>query len=525
MSVFSPSAPLSIRAFQQDLYSFALAADFGYDGQRIHSPSLAWSRDPDIVERMLRDPSISADMGQYQAQVSGTRWTLQAMGKDKYSKKLAEWYEEVFIPINIYETRVKAARSLLSGQEFFHPDSRGRQLQTFAGLIGNFWAPTHLTQMDQRRFRSNVAIVPDLETGLARVSQSLSMFEPWVNQTSKTIHWKWEKVEDEGRLLRFVWDDDEARLGGGRGLIEAIYPWHYYATKAMNSWSNAGERFGEGFLIALVDDARIGSVGKDNATVQQAYLDKLDQMRARHRMAMSNKDSVQLLEPGSGYKILVELVEFCYRNITRLILGAIQPTGAAGTESSGSRAQAGVQAASTDARVALHQRLLDESMQQLIDLIWRQNCGEFSKIDPMFMFAKLPRFVTTTQPAKSPKDHLEIVVGCKTNGIDLPADWVYEGLGAPRPTPDDYDTQNVIEGSAPAPASPFGGYGLGPDSPSPQPLENSDIKKKPEPARMVAQAQIPLPDVKPRVMEDIFIGEDATPRSEAVYEGIEQEEL
>ena len=93
LSVTTPSAPLSVRSIQTDLYDFALAADYGYDGQRIYNPSLAWSRDPDVVERMLRDPSISADMGQYQAQVSGTRWTLQAQGKDKYSKKLAEVLE------------------------------------------------------------------------------------------------------------------------------------------------------------------------------------------------------------------------------------------------------------------------------------------------------------------------------------------------------------------------------------------------------------------------------------------------
>ena len=452
MSVTTPSAPLSVRSIQTDLYDFALAADYGYDGQRIYNPSLAWSRDPDVVERMLRDPSISADMGQYQAQVSGTRWTLQAQGKDKYSKKLAEWYEELFIPINIFETRVKAARSLLTAQEFFFPESNGRQLQTFAGLVGNFWAPVHLKQMDQRRFRSNVAIIPDLESGEPKVSQSLSYFEPYVDQAKRSIHWRWEKVEDEGRLLRFVWDNDEARLGFGRGLMEAIYPWWYYATKAMNSWSNAGERFGEGFLIALIDDARVGGIGRNNPTVQQAYLDELQKMRSRHFMAMSSKDKLEMVEPGTGYKVLVELVEFCYRNITRLILGAIQPTGAAGTEAAGSRAQAGVQAASTDARVTLHQRLLDESMNDLVELIWRQNCGEFAKIDPMFLGAKRPRFVTTTEPAKDPKAKLEIVIGCKTNGIDLPADWVYGELGIPRPTPDDYDTGNVIKGSSPAPA-------------------------------------------------------------------------
>lgn len=466
MSVTTPSAPLSIRSIQTDLYDFALGADYGYDGQRLYNPSLAWSRDPDVIERMLRDPSIAGDMAVYQAEVSGTSFTLQARAKDKYSQKVAEWFEEVFDDLNIYAARLHAARSILTAQEFFYPESNGRQLQTFAGLIGDFWVPTNLKQMDQRRFRSNVNLAPDFETGEVRVAQALSYFEPYVDQARKTIHWKWEKVEDESRLLHFIWDDDESRLGFGRGLMEAIYPWWYYATKAMNSWSNAGERFGEGFVIALIDDARIGNVGRGNPTVQQAYLDQLDKMRARHYMTMSSKDKVEMVEPGQGYKILVELVEFCYRNITRLILGAVMPTGGAGTENSGPKAGSGVQSNSTSTRVQLHQRLLDETFtKQLIRLIWNQNCAEFMKIDPMFLTAKLPRFITTTEGVNDPGKNITVITAALGAKMDLRKDEAYEKLGLTPPTPDDYDTGNVIEGTSPP--SPF-------DSPAFQSFGNED---------------------------------------------------
>ncbi len=465
MSATTPSAPLSIRSMQVDLYDFALAADYGYDGQRIFSPSLAWSRDPDIIERMLRDPSISGDLQQYQAEVSGTSFTIQARGKDPYSKKVAEWMEEVCDDLNIFESRVKAARSLLTGQEFFFPESRGRKLCSYAGVIGDFWIPTSLHQMDQRRFRTNVSITPNLETGRAVVDQSLTYFEPHVDPVRKSIHWKWEKVQDVERLLRFIWDNDEARLGQGRGLMEAVYPWWYYATKAMASWSNAGERFGEGFMIALIDDVRIGSVGKDNATIQQAYLDKLDAMRARHRMVMSKNDSIQILEPGQGYKMLVEIVEFCYRNITRCILGAVLPTGGAGSEGSAPKGGSGTQAASTSTRVALHQRLLDEIFtNQFLKLLWDQNCAAFYKVDPGFENAKLPRFVTTVETANDPAKNITVITAALDKEIPLCKDDVYEAIGRKQPTPDDFDRGNVFVGRPPpVPASPFN---FGGDTPS-----------------------------------------------------------
>lgn len=467
MSVTTPAAPLSIRSLQVDLYDFALAADYGYDGQRIYSPSLAWSRDPDIVERMLRDPSISGDLQQYQAEVSGTKFAIEARGKDPYSKKVAEWMEEVCDDLNIFETRVKAARSILTAQEFFFPESDSpRKLCSYGGVIGNFWIPTSLHQMDQRRFRTNVTTTPNLETGRVIVDQSLTYFEPHVDPIRKSIHWKWEKVQDPNRLLRFIWDNDESRLGQGRGLMEAVYPWWYYATKAMNSWSNAGERFGEGFLVALIDDARVGAVGRDNATIQQAYLDKLDAMRARHRMAMSKNDSIQVIEPGQGYKMLVELVEFCYRNITRCILGAVLPTGGAGSEGSAPKGGSGTQAASTSTRVALHQRLLDETFtKQFLGLLWEQNCAEFYRIDPGFEGAKLPRFVTTVETSNDPSKNIVVMTAMLgVEGFDLCKDDAYEAAGRKMPTPDDYARGNVLMGKAPpAPASPFN---FGGDTPS-----------------------------------------------------------
>lgn len=428
----------------QFLYTYALSSAYRA-GYRVYDPDYALSREPDIWEKVRRDPIIAHALEIRFHQIAGREWTCEPASDRKEDKRAAGIMEELLKNVdNFLAARYALSHAVATARSYSFIAGERKPVSVDDGPTLNWWRPRKLQAVDRRRIfyeplwtdRSKSAGVPDSKySPAARMARA--------NGHELHLKWKLWSVE-RGRFedllhpeyfVKLLYADEEGRLGYGRGLLEAIYYYYYVKTIVLREGVQGLERWAQGTLTAKIDGFREASADRPNATIQQEWLSVLEKMRSRHVAVYDAKDQIEVINnTGSGHQMVTEFLNYLDNAITRLILGSVLPSG--GDGGSGSFARAQVETNTMEALIQFDRMLLDEALtRDLIGMVWRMNSPQLASVG--LGKANMPRFRTVQEERANPERNAQVATLLINAGIPVRVDEIYRKTGWTRPTDDD----------------------------------------------------------------------------------------
>jgi hypothetical protein len=282
--------------------------------------------------------------------------------------------------------------------------------------------------VDRRRVR----IVPEWSPGPGggvrrHVSTFLELFS--------IVAEKWVRIENPEWFVRHIYNDEEARLGHGRGLLEAIYFYSYAKQIVLREGLQGLERWAQGLAIVKIDGFRKGSKNKPNTAVATAWLDAIEKTKARHGLVGDKQDDISVEFPrGTGHQMVTEFLRYLDDAMTRLITGALLPSG--GGENKGSLGRASVEEGKQEALVQYDRELLDEVLtRDLLGMIFRQNRANWVALG--LGEAECPKFATVQEKREDAKEAADIATILIAGGVPLRKDEVYKKTNYTQPAEGD----------------------------------------------------------------------------------------
>ena len=418
-SLFPSGSATAYQRYAQELSNAIKYRDWIYD------PDYALANDAAVYEKIMRDPVTAHAIRYRKHLVAGAEWRIEPASDDDADKRAAEIVEEAVKKIeNFTDARIRLASSIFLGSSYAAIQGE-RYLKRLAGSGARlWWCPKALIDKDRRRFRRVY------DRALAR-----RRWEMWSVDREQ-----WEPLAHPEWFVRSVYDDTEASLSYGRGLLNTVYQYQAAKSRTLQDASAASERFGQGFLKAAVDNMR-GPDGRPTAgqdgsgsNVATAWARELNKHRARNILVHDARDKVELLTGFTdGWKLLESLRDYYDTAITTAILGANIPTSA---NAGGSYALALIQENSTEALVQADRlRLSDEITRDLVGAFWRYNRLQLE--EEGLGKARKPVFRIVNQKREDPAAASQVIAALLGAGVELRADEVYRKCGFTQPLPED----------------------------------------------------------------------------------------
>jgi hypothetical protein len=440
---------MRIRNQSQQLYVRALSSAWR-NGVQLHDPSLWLLRDAEAEEKMLRDADIAHAVGFRRHLIAGRQWNLTPRidASPRGPMAVAVGTELLDGIKNFSGARMNLARAFFSGSRFARIHGEPRTLTIGDGRPRTWWVPRRLEDEDKRMYR----IVPKRDEQTQRVS----------------AHWeRWEVGPDEFRPLTqeavthtimHVYQDDQATLGHGRALREALGWWWYAKEHVFAETLQAVERFAQGILSAKVDGARDAATGLPNSELIEAWTAVLEDLRARHVLVFDAADNVEHVKmDAQGWQLLHTVREELRATIHTLVLGANLTTAAS---EGGSYALAEIQENSTEALIQYDRETLEETLtDDLLGCVWYRNHANLVELG---IVDEKPRFNVKQEKRTDPKERADVAGVLLQNGVDLSLEDLLEQTGFRKPEPG----EEIVEGgqaAAPGAGLPLPGMFKGGD--------------------------------------------------------------
>lgn len=424
----------------QQIYTRALSGAWR-NGVQLHDPSLWQFRDPEVEEKMLRDPDIRHAVGYRRHLIAGKDWSLLPRDETSPRAPLATHVGTTLLKEieGFTQARMNLARAFFSGARFARIHGEPRTLTLGDGKPRTWWVPTRLEDIDKRMYR----IVPKNEEG--------DLSAHWERWNVGEVGFDPETRFDALHTLKHVYQDDEATLGYGSALREAL-GWCWYAKEHVFQESLAAiEKYAQGMLVAKIDGARDAASGLPNSTVINDWTDLLENVRARHVLVFDKSDEIEILSGGGeGWQQLETMrAELCAK-IHTLVIGANLTTSAT---DGGSFALAEVQENSTEALIQFDRETLQETLSKsLLGCIWFRNHPNLVELG---IEKERPFFNVTQEKRQDPKERAEVAAMVSNMGVDLSRTEVLEQTGFSAPEPG----EPIIKGGSAIPAAlPGGGF-------------------------------------------------------------------
>jgi hypothetical protein len=367
----------------------------------LYNPSFALEQDAEIVEKMLRDPTIAGNLDHYQQLIVGHDYFAEPRGKQRGDRKLAQVMEELQGETEHFSGalyNLAAARFRGITWALLRPERRVLALGD--GVPREWTVIARVRDVDNRRFRqsrvnstlSGTSVVgADDPLRLARAEgQGAAAFGsqgvgPFRWEFHRGYDWRdsrsgwWvpiEAVAPEKLWISHVVDNSERGLGYGYGqLMEDLYYYFWAKQQVMKFWLQGMERWGQGLLVQRVKALLEGlPSGQQQVKMQQA-VDNLRAIRTENLAAIDANDELQLLDmPGNSERSLRDALDYYDVAITRRILFGVRPTGGESSSGGGSFSQAKVEESSTESAVAFARAPLEET--------WTRHVWQYLMDDP-----------------------------------------------------------------------------------------------------------------------------------------------
>lgn len=424
------STEIRVRNQSQQIYVRALSSAYR-NGVQLHDPSLWLLREPELEEKMLRDADIAHAVGYRRHLIAGRGWTVNPATESSPGAPMAVAVAtELLKKIKRFtDARLNLARAFFSGSRFAKIHGEPRTLTIGDGRPRTWWVPTRLEDLDKRMFR----YVPD------SVNRTCfwQKWDIWDNE------FKWLSLDESLETIKHVYADDQAQLGHGRALREALGWWWFAKTHVFQESLQAVERFAQGIIAAKVDGVRDAESGLPNTELIQAWTDVLEDLRSRHVLVYDSADQVEHVQMNSdGWQLLGEMRAELKSTIHTLVMGANLTTAA---NDGGSYALAEVQENSTEALVQFDRESLEETLSdQLLECLWFKN---YANLYELGIHEEQPRFSINQEKRQDPRERAEVAATLNGMGVALSLEDVLEQTGFRRPE----DGEEIVEGSS-APA-------------------------------------------------------------------------
>lgn len=459
--------PLQTRSYMAPLYSQALSAIYNYYDQ-VRDPSFSLAQDIDIDELMLREPKIYQGYQERTLSVSGPNWRVQPFNnsKDKKDIQLAKLVDDAFrfIP-HFAEARKRMAGAIFRGQSCELMTGK-REMKRLGGTpqAENWWMFNKFKSIDKRRFTIR-AYKTEREDGTPKINtelwmSTLPMFagptpKPTTGKDdlpSSLMSYGYRKVAHPEWFVRIIYDDEESRLGYGRGLNDVLYFYHWIKQIILREGLQGLERWAQGIVVGTLDSEAEGV--PDEQTTDQlrtAMMTALQNMRSRHVYVQDKKDDIEVVQGGAeGHQIVMGLLEYVDDCMMAVCTGAVlmSSKSAAGEAGSRSRDESG---AKTQNKIILSDQMkIDEDISQYAVTMWvQQNWSLIKKYG--LGDARLPQVKTIPPKEINPNEaatRYAAIWGANPR-IGFRKDDVYEDLGA---TPPDPEEDEILYGADPAAA-------------------------------------------------------------------------
>lgn len=436
---------LRVRNQSRELYVRALSQAWRNNIQ-LHDPSLWLLRDPEAEEKMLRDADIAHAISYRQKLIAGRQWTVipRLEGSPRAPVAVGVATELLHAIKHFTTGRHNLARAFFSGSRFARIHGVPRVLNIGDGKPRTWWVPTRLEDVDKRMYR----IVPKHEGGGLSAS-----WERW------NVHdqaWEVETVGDALGTIRHVYQDDQATLGYGRALREALGWWWYAKTNVFQESLQAVERFAQGIITAKIDGARDADTGLPNTDLITEWQNVLEDLRARHVLVYDKADDIEVVQMnGQGWQLLREIREELKSTIFTLVLGANLTTAA---DKGGSYALAEIQENSTESIVQFDRETLEETLtDDLLGCIWWRNHANLAELG---IVEEKPRFSIKQEKRQDPQERATVAATLSGMGVDLSLEDLLEQTGFRKPEPG----EDVVDGGSQQPVlQPGFGFKAGGD--------------------------------------------------------------
>jgi len=449
------------RNVNQDLYAQALASVY-QSGWRIYDPDYGTSREPDLYEKVRKDPIIASAIDLRLHGVAGKSWRLVPAGDSPVDKLVAKMAEEAIRKVRRFtEARYELAQAVIRNRSYQYIEGE-RKLLSLAGTpLREWWVPTRLKDVDRRRFR----LVPTWE-GKDPNTRKLRVY--W--ELFSVVRRRWEKLERPELFVKVVYNDEEGRLGYGRGLLEAMYFYHWIKGRILEEGVQGVEKWARGVIVAEIEGLRVGDTDKTNAALRQKWLDILKEMQSGKVIVHEKGDKISVVESsGTGNHMVLDYIRYLDDAMRSLILGATLPFGGgSGGQGggSGSLARAEVESDVHEALVQFDREKIDEDLTyDLLGLFFRMNQQNFMELG--LGASGMPKFETMQEKRENPKENADVATVLLNAGVSLKKEEVYKRTGWTPPSNDD----EIIEGRQqqqvdPMTGMPFGAPpGMGPEGP------------------------------------------------------------
>lgn len=424
------------------LYADALSSRYITGQQWIPDVDLGLASDPDIYEKLRRDPVIAAAIDQLLFQVSSKPTRCEpADAENPADVAAARIMEKLLKHVHRFqEARYELSQAVILSSAFAEIQTERRNLR-LGGPPQKWLVPIGLRDIDRRRW----VLKSEVKKNLRGEDQLCTYWMLW-----DILLRDYRRVEHPEYFVKYIYADEESRLGYGRGLVEALVLYAKMKGRILQEGMSALERWAQGgVLIAKIDSTRTGSTDRATDDIVAAALAMWKSIRARHVAALGKEDDAELLEPsGTGHQMLMSMLDYVDQSIAKLILGATAPMGAGKGDKF--RDQAGVEQDSTDLRVRFVREGLDEALtQDLLGLIWRANRANFHRLG--LGEAEMPRLTSAPEPRPDPEQAARIV-SVLGGMMPFKRDEIYHRLGLSVPMPG----EPTIGGPGSMPQNPDG---------------------------------------------------------------------
>jgi hypothetical protein len=432
------SDEIRVRNQAAQVYTRALSSAWR-NGVQLHDPSVWQFRDPEVEEKMLRDADIRHAVGYRRHLIAGKDWNLVPRDESSRNAELAKHVGTTLLKEveGFTQARMNLARAFFSGARFARIHGEMRTLTLGDGKPRTWWVPTRLEDIDKRMYR----IVPHNDEG-----DLTAHWERWDVGRSEYVA---ETKRDALHTIKHIYQDDEASLGHGSALREALGWWWYAKEHVFQESLAAVEKFAQGVLSAKINGARDAATGLPNDELIAEWVAVLEDLRARHVLVYDKEDEIQIMPGGGeGWQMMQDMRAELKNTIYTLVMGANLTTGAS---EGGSYALAEVQENSTEALIQYDRETLQETLSKsLLGCVWFRNHANLVELG---IEDEQPFFSVAQEKRQDPVERAEVAAQLSAMGVDLSLNEVLEQTGFSVPE----SGEPIIPGG-----SAVGSFGSGP---------------------------------------------------------------
>lgn len=431
----------------------------------VYDPDYGLAEDEGFYTKIQRDSMIEF-LIRYRAQMVAGRddeWDVEPYNNTKQDRAAAKVVKALLRKIDRFTScRYNLAMAFLRGNTWAHLKYR-KEMVSVPGFRRMPWmVVTAMEDIDKRRFN----LRRDVESKKWRWELAVGLDEGGP---------VWEPTNPED-FIQHVYHDMEHSLRHGTGLSAPLYFTQWFKAEALRNGMQFINRWSQGLVVYSLDALASAEKSETSKVRANSALRLIDRIRGGQNIVVPNVDEVKVHDaPQGGWETVLQALEYMDRQLSRLILASVLPTGG-GNDAVGSLARARVEDTAMARLISFDREILSETItKRIIKPLWEKNKPLLSLLG--LADANMPRFSFRVGHDLAPKEQMEVYKAAFEIAPGLKQRVSIEAFarkaGLPLVDEDDLEQETLSslaeEGLAPMSAPQLGEEGIKGTPPQPEP--------------------------------------------------------